>query len=143
MAGCAFISGHVDIDNTTFLEHYKESLDNAISNNDHFVIGNANGVDTMALEYLIEQKVDSDKITIYFYSKYEKEDKYRTMGLNIKTGFTSYTSRDKEMTINSDYDIAWVRSADESKTLYGNKYDPKKKSGTQLNLERRQKLKKS
>ena len=64
------------------------------------------------------------------------------MDVIIKKGFTSYTDRDKNMTLNSDYDIAWIRSKEESQKLYGDKFDSKRKSGTELNLERRNKLRK-
>jgi hypothetical protein len=134
-AKTAFISGHVDIDNDTFLLHYKEKIDNAIKNGDNFILGNALGVDTYALDYLLKN-INKDRITIYYYSKNPIE-KYEKLDVIIKKGFTSYTDRDKNMTLNSDYDIAWIRSIEESQKLYGDKFDSKRKSGTQLNMERR------
>jgi len=140
MTKTAFISGHVDIDNDTFLLYYKEKIDKAIRNGDNFILGNALGIDTFALEYLLKN-IEKDRITIYYYSKFPIE-KYEKMDVIIKKGFTSYTDRDKNMTLNSDYDIAWVRSKEESQKLYGDKFDFKRKSGTELNLERRNKLRK-
>ena len=48
--------------------------------------------------------------------------------------------RDYAMTINSDKDIAWVRSKEEYKKLYGKFFRPNRISGTENNLLRRQRL---
>lgn len=132
-----FISGHIDITKDEFLFHYQYKLDQAILRKDFFILGNAKGVDTYALEYLIKKNYPRNKITVYYYSKYNQDlNKFLTLGINIKTGFKSNTNRDTEMTLNSDIDIAWVRSEEECKLLYKDKFR-KRKSGTQLNIERR------
>ena len=41
------------------------------------------------------------------------------------------------MTEDSDRDIAWIRSEEETKKLYGKKYRPGRVSGTQKNIDRR------
>lgn len=43
------------------------------------------------------------------------------------------------MTLNSDYDILWVRSEDESRAFYGTKWRPRI-SATELNRQRRENL---
>lgn len=40
----------------------------------------------------------------------------------------------------SDIDIAYVRSEYESRLLYGDKFNPKRISGTQQNINRRNKM---
>lgn len=137
MARIAFVSGHVDIDYDTFIAHYKQPLDDAIKTNDKFIIGDANGCDLYALKYLLDSNIDLKNVTIYYLRGGLGKQYYLDLGLNVKDGYESYSKRDKEMTYNSDYDIAWIRSPDESKKLYGDKYNPKKKSGTQQNIERR------
>lgn len=139
----AFISGHVDISYDEFLGAYKQDLDDAIIAKDKFVIGNAAGCDLFAFEYLLQAGVKPNEITIYhFRGKYDKEY-YLNKGVNVKDGFPSYNKRDEQMTNISDYDIAWVRPVEASKLLYGDKFDPKKKSGTQQNLDRRKKQKRT
>ena|SRR5581483_5338407 len=138
MSKIAFVSGHVELDHKTFLDHYQGPLDEAIKNQCSFVIGNAQGADTYALNYLLEKQVNPHNITIYIYSRFQKScENYAKKGINVKSGFKSYSERDQSLTLNSDYDIAWVRSEEESKILFGNRWKPHKKSATQLNLERR------
>lgn len=43
--------------------------------------------------------------------------------------FKSHENKDRYMTVNSDEDILWIRSVEESKILYGDKYNPKRMSG--------------
>jgi hypothetical protein len=143
----AFISGHINILDTEFNKYYSNELDNTINQNQNFVIGNSDGADYMALHYLLKKGINPKNITIYYYVKYpnnntRSEEYYQNLGVNVITGFTSYTQRDKSMTLASDYDIAWIRSLEESKMLYGDDFNFDKKSGTQLNLERRVQLKK-
>jgi hypothetical protein len=138
----AFISGHIDIEYDTFIMHYKQKIDDAYKNDHKFVLGAASGVDLFALKYLLNIGVLPKDITIYYYNKYDNngEQFYLDLNVNVVKGFKSYTERDACMTKNSDYDIAWVRSDSDSKILYGDKYDPNKKSGTEQNLLRRKKL---
>lgn len=135
----AFVSGHMDMNLPEFLEHYKETLDNAVQAGHKFVMGSAQGVDALALNYLLESGVPPKDITVYYLNK--KEDtrsSFEALGVNIGEHHTnSYSQRDALMTQNSTYDIAYVRSAEESKKLYGEKYDPTKISGTEENLRRR------
>ena len=60
---------------------------------------------------------------------------------SLKTvgGFKNHEQKDSAMTFASDVDIAWSRSEEEQKKLYGSKYR-KRKSGTQKNIERREKI---
>jgi hypothetical protein len=54
-----------------------------------------------------------------------------------KGGFTSDTERDESMTKDSDFNILWVRSEEETKKLLGKKYKPGFVSGTERNRLRR------
>jgi hypothetical protein len=76
-------------------------------------------------------------ITVYHHGtgkqKYPKD-------IQIVSNFTSYTKRDAAMTFASTENLLWVRPDEESKILLGEKYDPKRKSGTELNRLRRIKM---
>lgn len=61
----AFISGHLDITPDEFKQHYIPIIDSAISKGWNFVVGSARGADRMSLEYLIDQKISLDRITVY------------------------------------------------------------------------------
>jgi hypothetical protein len=52
------------------IEHYTKNIDDAIYNKHKFVIGNANGADILALNYLLNKGVDPKDITIYYYNRY-------------------------------------------------------------------------
>ena len=64
-----------------------------------------------------------------------------SLGIKITDGFPSYNQRDAAMTRASTYDIAWVRTetVEEAKMRYGSKFNPKRISATQANLNRRRK----
>ena len=123
-----FVSGHRNITQKEFDDNYIPALQKAIeSGNAYFVIGDCIGVDIMAQNYLIDVlKVDPWRITVYhmYTSPRNKNPKIT----NLKGGFTSDSSRDSQMTKDSDFDIAFVR-------------DPKKMSGTGENILRRNILK--
>jgi hypothetical protein len=137
-----FISGHTNLTQSEFDLHYKALIDQSINHNGHYVIGNAKGADTMALEYLLSRGVDPSKITIYFYDRFGHTSiqKYSTRGLHVVSDFGSYTARDAQMTYDSTVDILWVRPEEESKKLLGKAYKKGHISGTEKNLLRRQKL---
>ena len=141
-----FISGHVNIQQHEFDTHYIPSLDEFIKLKHHVVIGNANGVDTMAYDYLIKKGHPGSLITIYHYGQSgNPTDKYLNQGVQVKTGFTSYTKRDACMTTDSTDDLLWVRPVEETIKLLesnGEVYRPGRISGTEANLKRRHKMKK-
>lgn len=118
----AFISGHRDVTEEEFNIHYKPLIDVAIENGHHFVVGDYEGLGIMAQRYLKEHCEES-KVTVYhmFVSPRNHVDGFNTLG-----GFFSDEDRDSNMTKDSDYDIAWVRPG-------------KEKSGTAINIKRRNK----
>lgn len=121
----AFISGHGNLTFEEFITQYKPLIDDAIESNHSFVVGDFRGCDILAQEYL---KNKTSKVTVYhcfdkprykvdFVDLLSKKWKY-------KKGFQSDLERDTAMTINSDYDIAWVKIGKEN-------------SGTANNIKRR------
>src|SRR5579862_8027414 len=138
----AFVSGHVNITPEEFALHYVPKLSIALAKGDDFVVGCANGADRMALEWLHKAGIFGERVTVYGYEKSlttmaERMDYFSSLGFKTVVGFSSYTSRDAQMTADSDYDIAWVRPPEECKKLLGENYNPNRKSGTELNLIRR------
>lgn len=106
-----FISGHRDITVEEFEANYQEALNNIVSEVEDckFVIGDYEGVDIMAQNYLIDiLKVNPENITVYhmFDSPKNVNEKIK----NIKGGFTNDEERDAAMTKASISDIAFVRN---------------------------------
>ena len=118
----AFVSGHISITEEEFELHYREHLDNAIKDGHSFVIGESDGVDQMAQRYLSEKGIKN--ITVYhlFESPRLNLDNFKSVG-----NYEKHSIKDKDMTLNSDYDIAWSK---------------RKGSGTHQNIKRREKLNK-
>ena len=126
-----FISGHIDVDYDFFIKHYKEDIDTAINNNEYFVIGDSKGIDFFALKYLLDNNYPKNKIFIYIFNK-KNIDKYINFGVNLVfKKYKNVDERDANMTTNSDYDICYVRTKDEQKELYKNKFIPNRISGTE------------
>lgn len=120
-----FISGHRDITNKEFQRYYAKIITNAVMKepNAEFVVGDYYGVDAVAQDYLANLKATYKdiKVTVYhmFTDPRNNIHQFPTCG-----GYENDHTRDCAMTINSDTDIAWVRSG-------------KKNSGTEQNLIRR------
>jgi len=115
-----FISGHLDLTQAEFDEHYRQQIDNALSKNQGFVVGDARGADTLAQQYLL----DKTKAVVVYHMF---ESPRNNAGFPTRGGFQSDKERDEQMTRNSHQDIAWVRIGRE-------------KSGTRKNLDRRGKI---
>lgn len=138
----AFISGHLDLTESQFAEHYIPKIKAALEANHQFVMGSARGADTMALNYLLQHCSDKKRITVYVYSRNVKSQdatirKLSKFGVNVMSDFKSDSDRDAACTRASTYDIAWVRPKEETAKLLGAKYDPNRLSGTEQNLLRR------
>jgi hypothetical protein len=52
-----FISGHLDLTEAEFNEHYKPALDKVISESGKFIVGDAAGADAMSQEYLFGKSI--------------------------------------------------------------------------------------
>ena len=118
----AYISGHLDLTEEEFEEHYVPFIEKALERGDTFIIGDARGADSLAQAYLWDCDM-IDHVTVYHMYTQPRNNvgNYKTVD-----GFKTDLDRDEAMTENSDYDIAWVRPGRE-------------KSGTQKNIDRRKK----
>jgi len=111
------VSGHLDLTEEEFFEHYIPSLNEALWEGCSFVVGDARGADSMAQEYLFGK---TEKVIVFhMFGKPRNNVGFPTTG-----NFKSDRERDKAMTRASTHDIAWVRPGRE-------------KSGTAQNLRRR------
>jgi len=117
-----FISGHLDLTVDEFDKHYKATIDNALSEDAKFVIGDARGADKLAQDYLSEKA--GGRVTVYHMFEVPRNF---IDGFIKDGGYESDNERDAAMTLASDADIAWVRPGRE-------------KSGTAKNLLRRARL---
>lgn len=114
-----FISGHLSVTPEEFSTHYAPKIDQALSENASFVLGDARGADKLAQDYLLGK---TNQVVVYHMF-----DKPRNnAGFPTKGGFKGDDERDACMTQDSDDDIAWVRPG-------------RQNSGTQQNLNRRKK----
>ena len=162
----ALISGHTDLTPTEFQQHYIPQINKALQDGHHFIFGDAVGADTMALEYLLAPSTVSQypdtkcRLTVYPSRRYNIP-KLQNLGLAVvppdhrslhvertvvvvdKTGRDArryhHIQRDANMTAASDYDILYVRSEEESRKLYGEKYRARV-SATEMNRRRREEL---
>lgn len=121
-----FISGHRDITIKEFQRYYAKAITNAVMkdpNSVEFVVGDYYGVDAMAQEYLAHliKTYTNVKVTVYHMFDKPRNNFYK---FPTKGGYTDDHARDSAMTLESDADIAWVRSG-------------KQNSGTEQNIVRR------
>lgn len=115
-----FISGHLDLTQAEFNEHYRQQIDISLSKNQGFVVGDARGADSIAQQYLLDK---TQAVVVYHMFESPRNNK----GFPTRGGFQSDKERDEQITRDSHQDIAWVRVG-------------RKKSGTQKNLDRRNKM---
>ena len=118
-----FISGHGDVTDKEFEDHYSSKILKALGNiHSSFVVGDFRGADAKAQSYLKFSGIrkSGQKVTVYHMFKKPRNN----LGFNTVGEFQSDEERDSAMTQNSDKDIAWVRPG-------------KEKSCTAKNLQRR------
>lgn len=123
-----FISGHRTITDEEFEFNYGERLTDIVEETPDakFVIGDCDGVDIMAQNYLIETlQVNPESITVYHM--FNSPRNINPKITNTVGGFATDDERDEAMTKNSIDDIAFVR-------------DINKISGTAKNILRRHRL---
>lgn len=113
-----FISGHRDLTKEEFEQHYIPQISKVMDEDSmaNFVVGDWEGCDTMALEFILSQPsydfisihcVDKPKIRIFGECPevFERVFIYKCK---------SYDECDATMTKNSDFDIAWIRPGKEN-----------------------------
>jgi hypothetical protein len=129
-----FVSGHLDLTASEFLEHYAQPLYDAVLEAKQFpgqvsfIVCDAPGTDAQAQEFLGQWfsswPKESVPVTVYhmLFAPRNNERGFRNCG-----GFTNDLSRDEHASRASTHDIAWVRPGKRGKS-----------SGTQKNLDRRE-----
>lgn len=115
----AFISGHRDVTEAEFKEHYQPKIADAMLDNCTFVVGDCEGVDIMAQTYL--ESLGMDKVMVFHIGDTPMNF---VESLQKSGGFRSDVDRDFAMTLISDFDLCWIREG-------------KEKSGTAQNVWRR------
>lgn len=124
-----FVSGHMDLTEDEFKEHYASTLERLVRAGDSVVVGDAPGADMRAqlfvdsLRLQLAEELCSNMGTITVYHMLDAP-RHNPAGLPTLGGFKSDRERDAAMTAASDHDVAWVRPGRE-------------KSGTADNLRRR------
>jgi hypothetical protein len=113
-----FVSGHLDLTEAEFNEHYRPRLSNFHQEQCSFVVGDAAGCDVMT-QLCLRDLGASVTVFHMFTSPRNNPANHSTRG-----GFSSDEERDSAMTQASTEDLAWVRPGRE-------------RSGTARNLKRR------
>jgi hypothetical protein len=117
-----FISGHRDITEEEFKEHYKERIiEETKDPSTSFVVGDAAGVDNLA--QIILTVYAPDRHTVYF--KGETPRHIHAAEAKEKGGYSSQIAKDTAMTNASTHDLLWIRPG-------------KERSGTASNQKRRE-----
>ncbi|KAK1076324.1 hypothetical protein LTR33_009041 [Friedmanniomyces endolithicus] len=164
----AFVSGHTDLSEANFESIYLPLLNAAIAQGHNFLIGDALGVDSFALQYLLSDVVKKQfpdvatrRITVY-PGRSHTIPALQAQGINVvslndaRLQLTSeiaevigvvdggkdharykFLIKDARMTLDSDYDILYVRGEEESRAMYGKLYRARV-SATELNRRRRE-----
>jgi hypothetical protein len=116
-----FVSGHLDLTEDEFAQHYQAQLYDAIAKGAYFVVGDAAGCDIMAQKYIWR---NTPRLEVFHMFSSPRN---LVIGCkSLRGGFTSDDERDAAMTHASSEDIAWVRPS-----------KSKRNSGTAKNLARR------
>lgn len=140
-----FISGHIDLTEEEFAKWYLPEIEKLLRSSDKmwfFIVGDANGADKLAQDFLSKslQKADHDRVTVYHIGKKPKNQ--ISPGFCLQN-FSTHDEKDAYATLHSCLDIAFVRPPEIQKKILedrGIKYDPNRKSGTEKNLERRKNI---
>lgn len=119
-----FISGHRNATKEEFEKYYIPLIEEALNEtpNAKFIVGDCEGIDIMAQNYLVSIIDDVSRITVYCIG--ETPEFINNEIIYIKNGFKDYRDKDSTMTNDSFKDIAVVR-------------DPTIYSGTGENILRR------
>lgn len=120
-----FISGHRNISTKEFDEHYKSKIDHFIlwakwseSYLDGpkmltFYIGDCEGCDKMAIYYIISKLCHNIKLVICSLKEsFEGQIDYTLCAndnITVIKDFNTHEERDTYMTVNTNYDILWIR----------------------------------
>lgn len=114
-----FVSGHLDLTQEEFNEHYLPQLQEAAVEGAAFIVGDARGADTLTQTWLRHEGYHDFLVFHMLVSPRNNLGAAECLG-----GFPSDTARDTAMTAASTRDIAWVRPGRED-------------SGTARNIRRR------
>lgn len=100
-----FISGHEKYSQEMFDYFYKPLIDDAISRDCNFVVGDADGVSTMAQKYLASKlpKEDHNRVKIFF--KGDVPNQFISPSFTAIGNFKCNEEANAAMTICSNYDI--------------------------------------
>lgn len=117
-----FISGHKDLTEQEFNEIYVPKIENVLAIDDSpvFIMGDNDGVDTYAMDYLFSHRLEPKMYICTIssipqnlpedYIKFFKDNPEVVTNFGIISMFKSNIERDIYMTKHSDFDIAYVKN---------------------------------
>lgn len=113
-----FVSGHRDLTKEEFRRHYRSLLINIIDNDPfaEFIVGDWEGCDSMFIDFLLSQP-DYPPITVYHVEQTPRITYDGESLLNFENVYfrqcATYDECDERMTLDSTFDVAWIRSGRE------------------------------
>lgn len=84
----AFISGHTDLSDADFERYYIPQIESALEAGDNFILGDATGVDTQAINFLLSPSTTakyptiSERVTIYA-SRVNNVSRFQKLGVKV------------------------------------------------------------
>ncbi len=130
-----FISGHRNISREEFNKYYIPAIEEVLHGDlgSYFVVGDCDGVDYMAQEYLLNRGECFSVYHMYdrprhFVLDGKSKEELELHGVSLIGGFKSDIERDSAMTRDSNVDIAFI-------------YEGRWTSGTAQNILRRHEIK--
>ena len=109
-----FVSGHRDLTQEEFNSHYVRVLKRIIKDDPlaEFVVGDWEGCDAMFIDFLLSQP-DYPPVTIYHVDKAPRLNYDGFPLFNFENVYfaqcADYDECDKSMTLDSTFDVAWIR----------------------------------
>lgn len=103
-----FLSGHKNLNDEDFIIWYERELEDAVMDiENYFVVGDDDGFDIMAQNFLLDElNIDPDRLTLYYVGNEPKNANKRIK--NKIGGYETEEERDYAMTMNSARDIAYI-----------------------------------
>ena len=104
-----FISGHRDFTQLEFNKYYLPILEDILESDKdaQFVVGDYDGVDAMAQNYLRVMLPDTSRLTVYHVGRFPRY--VAGTGFNVIGGFGSEEEKAAAMTLVSDKDIMFIK----------------------------------
>lgn len=111
----AMIQGPADLSDEEFERQYVPQLNAALDQNCRYIVGCNSGAENLSVKYLLASGKLRDPSRITVYLNWNQQQKhgdesilrayYQTIGVQVRSGFQTRSSRDEAMLMGSDFFI--------------------------------------